>query len=299
MLNGYNAAIRCIFMYDGKIIAGTEDGKIKIWNLENGQKLQTLNGHDVDIISIFMHNGKIVSAAADHTIKIWDFNFPALTHDSKKTLEKNEDLPFLLENLDIISLEQYSENLKCRPGHLQEIGILSLADLQVLGILNDPVPGLQHLQITEEKNAENYVSAQIQNYNKKTAISSLLKTLSEAVQQRLDEGNQLFLYENNHPWAEFQQKLNHSRASIEEECQPQSLSKQEEYAKIVKKVNVLINVFHDLDKNHQIAKLRAYVTQWGILEKWKDLHHQGINSLTHLIQKRKEITPLELFNMGK
>src|SRR5579872_6871554 len=57
-----------------KIVSGSGDDTIKIWDAASGHNLRTLNGH-VDFVysvAVFNDNSKIVSGSEDHTIKIWD-----------------------------------------------------------------------------------------------------------------------------------------------------------------------------------------------------------------------------------
>ncbi|MEE1097710.1 MAG: hypothetical protein U0K83_05205, partial [Bacteroidales bacterium] len=56
-----------------KIISGSGDKTIKIWDANTGQCLQTLEGHKYSVNSVaFSHDGtKIISGSVDKTIKIW------------------------------------------------------------------------------------------------------------------------------------------------------------------------------------------------------------------------------------
>merc|ERR1711925_28963 len=50
------------------------DKTIKIWNVENGNCIQTLTGHENAVFSVCISqdNRWIVSGSADETIKIWN-----------------------------------------------------------------------------------------------------------------------------------------------------------------------------------------------------------------------------------
>lgn len=56
-----------------KIISGSLDDTIKIWDANTGECLQTLVGHIEPVWSVaFSPDGtKIISGSLDHTIKIW------------------------------------------------------------------------------------------------------------------------------------------------------------------------------------------------------------------------------------
>ncbi len=56
-----------------KIVSGSWDYTIKIWNLATGECLRTLEGHldSVNSVAITLDGTKIVSGSCDNTIKIW------------------------------------------------------------------------------------------------------------------------------------------------------------------------------------------------------------------------------------
>ena len=56
-----------------KIISGSRDKTIKIWDANTGECLKTLEGHSLDVNSVaYSPDGtKIISSSSDKTIKIW------------------------------------------------------------------------------------------------------------------------------------------------------------------------------------------------------------------------------------
>ena len=68
-----------------KIISGSGDNTVKIWNANTGQCLQTLEGHSDWVVSVAYSpdRTKIISGSDDRTIKIWD----AITGQCLQTLE--------------------------------------------------------------------------------------------------------------------------------------------------------------------------------------------------------------------
>ena len=56
-----------------KIISGSGDETVKIWDANTGQCLKTLEGHSDDVESVaYSPDGtKIISGSLDNTIKIW------------------------------------------------------------------------------------------------------------------------------------------------------------------------------------------------------------------------------------
>ena len=90
-LEGHSNYVRSVaYSPDGtKIISGSEDNTIKIWDANTGECLKTLEGHSNYVNSVaFSPDGtKIISGSNDDTIKIWDAN----TGECLKTLEGHSD----------------------------------------------------------------------------------------------------------------------------------------------------------------------------------------------------------------
>ena len=67
-----------------KLITGSHDATIKIWDLETGECKKTLLDHKVSVQSVLiLPNNKFISGSLDKTIKIWDFN----SYECLNTLE--------------------------------------------------------------------------------------------------------------------------------------------------------------------------------------------------------------------
>jgi WD40 repeat protein/serine/threonine protein kinase len=63
------------FSPDGKrIVSGSGDHTVKLWNAETGREIRTLKGHtdDVESVSFSSDGNRIVSGSGDNTVKLWN-----------------------------------------------------------------------------------------------------------------------------------------------------------------------------------------------------------------------------------
>jgi tetratricopeptide (TPR) repeat protein len=87
MLVGHNASVNSVAWNPAgtRIVSGSHDKTLRIWDAETGKSLQTLEGHESLVYSVAWNlaSTRIVSGSEDHTLRIWD----AATGTSLQTLE--------------------------------------------------------------------------------------------------------------------------------------------------------------------------------------------------------------------
>ncbi|MFM9963051.1 MAG: protein kinase domain-containing protein [Planctomycetaceae bacterium] len=90
-LNGHSEPVMSVsFSPDGKrIVSGSHDKTLKVWDAQTGELVLTLNGHSKFVFCVsFSPDGKrIVSGSLDKTLKVWD----AQTGESLLTLNGHSD----------------------------------------------------------------------------------------------------------------------------------------------------------------------------------------------------------------
>ncbi|KAI1315081.1 hypothetical protein EDD11_001323 [Mortierella claussenii] len=71
-LPGHTEGIYCIQFDDNKIISGSRDNTIKIWDLSTGACLRTYVGHSASVLCLQYDEDRIVSGSSDTTIIVWE-----------------------------------------------------------------------------------------------------------------------------------------------------------------------------------------------------------------------------------
>ncbi|MGB0068196.1 MAG: hypothetical protein WBQ11_09125, partial [Isosphaeraceae bacterium] len=60
---------------DGRVVSGSSDGTVKVWDLNSGQEQRTLSGHYGRVRALAVTaDGRVVSGSDDGTVKVWDLN---------------------------------------------------------------------------------------------------------------------------------------------------------------------------------------------------------------------------------
>ncbi|NES81263.1 MAG: protein kinase, partial [Moorea sp. SIO2B7] len=118
-LTGHLSYVNSLLIsHDGqKLISGSADKKIKVWDLATGAEIRTLIGHSSFVNALFIsHDGQtLVSGSADKTIKLWNLNTGAeirtlrghsnainalaISHDGQKLISGSADKTIKLWDL--------------------------------------------------------------------------------------------------------------------------------------------------------------------------------------------------------
>jgi len=72
--SGHNASVLCLQYDEGRIVSGSSDTSIIVWDLESGKVLQRLTGHADSVLSLRFENDTVVSCSKDRTVKIWQIS---------------------------------------------------------------------------------------------------------------------------------------------------------------------------------------------------------------------------------
>jgi WD40 repeat protein len=74
-LQGHTDWVRSVCAAGNKIISGSRDKTIRVWDMDTGECLRTLQGHTSSVYglcTLCTVGNKIISASEDKTIRIWD-----------------------------------------------------------------------------------------------------------------------------------------------------------------------------------------------------------------------------------
>jgi hypothetical protein len=214
-------------------------------------------------------------------------------------------LPLLLTHLGIELEKDYLEKLKCRSGHLQKIGILSPKDLSfICSVSNLSQLTIHEIVEVEGDFRDNNVKMMAQ--TRKTNLETLMEELSKGVESKIQETNTcgVLLYDAECPWISLQQKLKAFQTKFNEIAEQANTAKSmveafnlKNYQGLAGELNAFVQEFQALDRDHQIAKLHAYVNQWGILTAWDTLRSQGVLNLSALPESGRSLQ--KLLQMGE
>ncbi|CAF0996197.1 unnamed protein product [Brachionus calyciflorus] len=73
-IDSHESTVTCIEIFNDKIISGSLDSTIKIWQKNEGICLKKLTDHSDSVFSLSINENYLASGSADKTIKIWNLN---------------------------------------------------------------------------------------------------------------------------------------------------------------------------------------------------------------------------------
>ncbi|KAJ3119874.1 SCF ubiquitin ligase complex subunit cdc4 [Nowakowskiella sp. JEL0407] len=143
--------VTCLHFDSEKIVSGSDDQTIKIWNL-HGRCITTLAGHDGGVWALAMHQNLLVSGSTDRTVRVWDWQKgkcgyvfeghtstvrcmllipsaadglgPIIVTGSRDTTLRVWRLPTSLPENDVMKTFKVAENpyfMYCLTGHTQSV----------------------------------------------------------------------------------------------------------------------------------------------------------------------------------
>jgi WD40 repeat protein len=74
ILNGHKKKVVTLQWDEEKIISGSYDKSIKIWDTQTGQCLRTITGHRGTVLSLEYQQDRLITGSADYTAKMWSIS---------------------------------------------------------------------------------------------------------------------------------------------------------------------------------------------------------------------------------
>ena len=136
-LEGHSKRIKSVAVFpDGqRVVSGSKDNTLKVWNVATGICVATLGGHSTSVksVAVFPDGLRVVSASSDKTLKVWDVstgecvatlkghsNFVfsvAVFPDGRRVVSASWDNTLKVWDVEtgecVATLEGHSDNVRC------------------------------------------------------------------------------------------------------------------------------------------------------------------------------------------
>jgi len=75
-LSGHGRGVNALALTgDGRVVSGSSDGTVMVWDLNSGHEERTLTGHGGRVMALALTgDSRVVSGSYDGTLKVWDLN---------------------------------------------------------------------------------------------------------------------------------------------------------------------------------------------------------------------------------
>ena len=70
-LKGHTNGVASLAGWEGKLVSGSWDSTIRVWELDTGELDATLTGHRAAVYALLVHGERLFSASADGSIRAW------------------------------------------------------------------------------------------------------------------------------------------------------------------------------------------------------------------------------------
>jgi len=73
-LTGHTLPLWCLRFQGHRLVSGSADRSVKVWDMRKMSCIHTLGGHSLPVWGVDMQDCTIVSGGADRLVKVWDFS---------------------------------------------------------------------------------------------------------------------------------------------------------------------------------------------------------------------------------
>ncbi|CAG8535906.1 9808_t:CDS:2, partial [Racocetra fulgida] len=76
VLKGHTDGIMCLQFDDrnNRLITGSYDNTVRVWDLETGEVISTLTGHTRCVRTLQFDRAKLITGSMDHTLRVWNYH---------------------------------------------------------------------------------------------------------------------------------------------------------------------------------------------------------------------------------
>lgn len=82
---GHQGSVLCLQFDETKVISGSSDATVRIWDLETGDCMQQLTSHDGSVLHLKFHRNKLVTCSKDKLVILWELDEETGQYEARHT----------------------------------------------------------------------------------------------------------------------------------------------------------------------------------------------------------------------
>lgn len=71
VMEGHTGSVLCLQFDDTKVVSGSSDATVRVWDIKTGECKQVISDHSQSVLHLRFDKTRLVTCSKDHTVRLW------------------------------------------------------------------------------------------------------------------------------------------------------------------------------------------------------------------------------------